>query len=95
MRNDSLADGTTWNGRFVVSAAKWPGGWDLYIDGDGLHSGGGVTQVTSLDDADAQVRSYLRSVFQSDFSNAVIEIVLPDDTLNSHPDCMRMGQTRP
>ena len=77
-RKNSLPDETTSNGRFKVRVEKWPGGWDLYIDGDGLSSGGGVTQVTVLDDADAQVRSYLRSVFQIDFSNAVIDIALPD-----------------
>ena len=62
-----------------MSVAKWSRGWDLHIDGAGLNSGGGVTQVTSLEDADAQVRDYLRSVFQADFSNAVIDIALPDD----------------
>ena len=66
-------------GRFVVTVAKWSGGWDLYIEGEGLNSGGGVTQVTTLDEADAQVRKYLRSIFQTDFSDAVIDIVLPDD----------------
>jgi len=79
-RNNSLPAGTTSNGRFMVRVERWPGGWDLYIDGDGLSSGGGVTQVTGLDDADAQVRDYLRSVFQTDFSNAVIDIALPDDS---------------
>jgi hypothetical protein len=65
--------------RFVVNVARWSGGWDLYIEGEGLNSGGGVTQVTNLDQADAQVRNYLRSIFQMDFSDAVIEIALPDD----------------
>ena len=46
-------------GRFLVSVARWSGGWDLHIDGDGLNSGGGVTQVTNLDDADSQVRTCL------------------------------------
>ena len=45
-------------GRFVVSVEKWSGGWDLHIGGIGL-GGGGVTQVTDLDDAEAQVRKYL------------------------------------
>lgn len=63
--------------RFVVTVERWSGGWDLHIDGYGLNSGGGVTQVTSLDEADAQVRSYLKSVFETDFSNAVIEICAP------------------
>ena len=78
-RKNSLPDGTTTNSRFEVRAERWPGGWDLYIDGDGLSSGGGVTQVTGLDDAEAQVRDYLESVFQTDFSNAVIDIAIPDD----------------
>ena len=77
VHNGSLPDGTQATGRFVVSVEKWSGGWDLHIDGDGLHSGGGVTQVTSLDEADAQVRNYLRSVFETDFSNAEIEICAP------------------
>jgi hypothetical protein len=64
---------------FVVNVARWSGGWDLYIEGEGFNSGGGVTQVTNLDQADAQVRNYLRSIFQTDFSDAVIEITLPDD----------------
>jgi len=79
-RKNSLRDGTTSNGHFAVRVEKWPGGWDLYIDGAGLSSGGGVTQVTGLDDADAEVRNYLSSVFHTDFSNAAIDIVLPDDT---------------
>lgn len=61
-----------------MSVERWSGGWDLHIDGAGLNSGGGVTQVTNLDDADAQVRSYLMSVFESDFSDAVIDIALPE-----------------
>ena len=65
-------------GRLVVSAERWSGGWDLFIDGVGLSSGGGVTQVTSLEDADAQVRSYLESVFEADFSTVEIDIALPD-----------------
>ena len=60
-----------------MSVERWSGGWDLHIDGAGLNSGGGVTQVTSLDDADAQVRNYQRSVFAADFSDAVIDIALP------------------
>lgn len=64
--------------RLVVSVEKWSGGWDLFIDGAGLSSGGGVTQVTSLDDVDAQVRSYLEAVYQADFSTVEIDIALPD-----------------
>ena len=64
-------------GRFVVSVERWSGGWDLHIHGTGL-GGGGVTQVTDLDDAEAQVRTYLKSVFDADFSHAVIDIALPD-----------------
>ena len=64
--------------RYVVSVARWSGGWDLFIEGEGL-GGGGVTQVATLDDADTQVRTYLSSIFQADFSNAVIDIALPDN----------------
>ena len=64
-------------GRFVVSVERWSGGWDLHIHGTGL-GGGGVTQVIDLDDAEAQVRTYLRSVFDADFTHAVIDIALPD-----------------
>ena len=76
---DSLPNGNQPAGRIVVKVARWSGGWDLYIEGEGLSSGGGVTQVTSLDEAETQVRSYLRSIFQTDFSDAVIDIALPDD----------------
>jgi hypothetical protein len=62
----------------VVSVSRWSGGWDLFIEGEGL-SGGGVTQVATLVDADTQVRNYLRSIFQADFSDAVIDIALPAD----------------
>jgi hypothetical protein len=75
----SASPDSSTTGRFKVSVARWSGGWDLHIDGDGLNSGGGVTQVTNLDDAEAQVRTYLRSVFEADFSDAVIDIGLPDD----------------
>jgi hypothetical protein len=64
-------------GRFVVSVERWSGGWDLHIHGTGL-GGGGVTQVTDLDDAEEQVRGYLKSVFDADFSHAVIDIELPE-----------------
>ena len=60
--------------RYIVRAEKWSGGWDLLVQGD-LMPGGGVTQVTRLSDADQRVRDYLRTVFDRDFSHAVIEIV--------------------
>ena len=63
-------------GRFVVQAEKWSGGWDLLVHGE-LMPGGGVTQVTRLDDAEQRVRDYLRAVYDRDFSHAVIEIVAP------------------
>lgn len=69
-----LPNGNQPAGRFVVNVAKWSGGWDLFIEGEGLSSGGGVTQVTSLEHAADQVREYLTSVFEADFSDAVIDI---------------------
>jgi len=71
--------------RFVVIPAKWSGGWDLHIDGAGLSSGGGVTQVTSLEHAELQVREYLTSVFEADFSDAIIDIAPPDASPNFGP----------
>ena len=71
----TVHDGRTRSeGRFVVRAEKWSGGWDLLVEGE-LMPGGGVTQVTRLVDADQQVRDYLRDVYDRDFSQAVIEIV--------------------
>ena len=67
-------DRTRGEGRFIVRAEKWSGGWDLLVEGE-LMPGGGVTQVTRLIDADQQVREYLRDVYDRDFSQAVIEIV--------------------
>jgi hypothetical protein len=64
------------DGRFVVRAEKWSGGWDLLVVGE-LMPGGGVTQVTRLADAEERVRDYLRTVYDRDFSQAVIEIVAP------------------
>ncbi len=61
-----------------MNVARWSGGWDLFIEGEGLSSGGGVTQVTSLEHAADQVREYLTSVLEADFSDAVIDIVPPD-----------------
>lgn len=71
----TMQDGRTrGEGRFVVRAEKWSGGWDLLVEGE-LMPGGGVTQVTQLVDADQRVREYLRDVYDRDFSQAVIEIV--------------------
>lgn len=58
----------------MVRAEKFSGGWDLLVEGD-LMPGGGVTQVTRLTDADQSVRAYLTTVYDRDFSEAVIEIV--------------------
>ena len=51
---------TRGEGRFVVRAEKWSGGWDL--PSSAFMPGGGVTQVTRLIDAEQRVRDYLRAV---------------------------------
>ena len=51
---------TSWTGRFVVTVEQWSGGWDLHIGGTGL-GGGGVTQVTDLDDRPRRRSKYLGS----------------------------------
>lgn len=56
---------------YTVRAVKWDGGWELHIDGEG------ETQVRTLEKADQQVRNYLETVHEADFSGAEVN-VLPD-----------------
>lgn len=56
---------------YRVTALRWTGGWELHIDGEG------VTQVRTLDHAVSQVRDYLETVHDRDFSDAEIELI-PD-----------------
>lgn len=56
---------------YTVSARRWRGGWELDIAGEG------VTQVRTLDKAVAQVRDYLSTLHDADFSAAEVEVV-PD-----------------
>ncbi|MGI9084767.1 MAG: hypothetical protein ACR2FE_05685 [Aeromicrobium sp.] len=62
------------HGRFVATALQWSGGWELHIEGEGV-VGGCVTQVKQLSDAETQVRHYLETRYEDDFSDAVVEIV--------------------
>jgi hypothetical protein len=63
------------HGRFVAIAVRWHDGWELHIEGEGMATGGGVTHVTSLDTAEAEVRSFLRDTYGVDFSDTVIEVI--------------------
>ena len=63
------------HGRFVVRTVKRADGWDLHIEGERLWGDQDVTQVESLDDAEAQVRNYLGSKYQADFAEAIVELV--------------------
>lgn len=56
---------------YRVEARRWDGGWELHIAGEG------VTQVRTLDRAVDQVRDYLATVHEKDFSDAVVDVV-PD-----------------
>jgi len=56
------------NGTYTVRAVKWSEGWELHIDGEG------VTQVRTLDKAEDQVRDYLETIHDRDFSGAAIEV---------------------
>lgn len=56
---------------YTARAIKWDGGWELHIDNEG------VTQVRTLDKANAQVRRYLETVHGRDFSAVNVEII-PD-----------------
>lgn len=72
-------------GRFVVNAVQGAEGWELDIEGEGLASGGGITHVGDLDGAADAVRGHLSSTYGVDFSDAIIEVVVPhgDDHLDS------------
>lgn len=41
---------------YTVRARRWPGGWELHIDG------AGVTACASLDDAEQTARDYLETL---------------------------------
>lgn len=56
---------------YKATALRWSGGWELHIEGEG------VTQVRTLDHAVSQVRDYLETVHERDFSDAEVEII-PD-----------------
>lgn len=56
---------------YRATALRWSGGWELHIEGEG------VTQVRTLDHAVGQVRDYLETVHERDFSDAEVEII-PD-----------------
>ena len=56
---------------YKVIAKRWDGGWELHIQGEG------VTQVRTLDKAEAQVRDWLATMHDKDFSDTEI-IVMPD-----------------
>lgn len=53
---------------YTVTAVRWSRGWELHIEGEG------VTQVRTLDQATEQVRDYLTTVHQADFSEASIRV---------------------
>lgn len=55
---------------YQVKAVQWSGGWELHIEGEG------VTQVDALDDARTQVVSYLETMHERDFSEAVVNVTL-------------------
>lgn len=56
---------------YRVVARQWERGWELHIDGEG------VTQVRTLDKAVEQVRDFLATMHDADYSDAPIEVV-PD-----------------
>ena len=54
---------------FIVEARRWKHGWELHIANEG------VTQCRTLATAQNQVRDYLASMHDTDFSDATIEII--------------------
>ena len=55
--------------RYSVTARRWSGGWELHIENVG------VTQVRTLDRAVGQVRDYLETIYDSDFSAVEIDVI--------------------
>lgn len=64
---------------YKVRAVKWREGWELHVDGEG------VTQVRTLAKAERQVRDYLESLHDRDFSDAVVVL---DVKVNERLDAM-------
>jgi DNA-directed RNA polymerase specialized sigma subunit len=56
---------------FNVTARRWRGGWELHID----NGEAGVTQCRTLDQAEQEVRDYLETLHDRDFSDAEIHVV--------------------
>ena len=54
---------------YTVRAVKWSGGWELHIDGVG------VTQVRTLDKADAQVHDYLETLLGENVDDVDVTLV--------------------
>lgn len=53
---------------YNVTAKRWAQGWELHIEGEG------VTQVRTLNHADAQVRNYLATMHDRDFDDAEVHV---------------------
>ena len=58
------------NDEYTVRAVRWAHGWELHIDNLD------VTQVRTLATAQQQVRDYLESMYDRDFSGAIVTIVV-------------------
>lgn len=59
----------------MVRTVKCAAGWELHIEGERLVGDRDVMEVAALDDAEAQVRSYLETKYEDDFSDAIVELV--------------------
>lgn len=53
---------------YNVTAKRWAKGWELHIEDEG------VTQVRTLDHAEAQVRDYLATMHDRDFGDAEVRV---------------------
>ena len=58
---------------YTVTAKRWKHGWELHIDGEG------VTQTRTLATAKDQVRDYLESMHDRDFTDATVDITIDLD----------------
>lgn len=71
------------NETYKVRAVKWAEGWELHIGGEG------VTQVRTLDKAEMQVRDYLASLHERDFTGVEVVVVPSLDGLEDEVAAVR------
>ena len=71
---------------YRARATRWDGGWELHVEGVG------VTQVSSLDTAEQQVRDYIETEMGLDTTGAEIAIDKADPLTRNISESMDKGE---